>query len=234
MGNPFCGFKRRLERRSRNTYRSGSPQNSQLPTLAKRPRTPTPTTCTCAESITGTSVGQRRFAAPSSASRQRYQEMPPLRSPGQGWPIPTLSLTLSADGDPSELWTKARSAADEAVRLQGALAESRTSSAGVGFWLDWDWRRAEQDLRGAVLLNPSYAFGHHYLATVLSNLGRHTEALAIMGNARRLDPLSPALHALGSIVFPGQKIRRGRRAGPICPRAQLRFLARASRSGESL
>jgi len=76
----------------------------------------------------------------------------------------------------------------------------RCSVAG-GFWLDWDWRRAEKDLRSAVSLNPSYASGHHYLAIVLSNLGRHVEALATMGNARRLDPLSPALRAVSGQLF---------------------------------
>jgi TolB-like protein/Flp pilus assembly protein TadD len=105
-------------------------------------------------------------------------------------------LPVTSDGDPAELWPKARHAADEALRLQPALAESCTSSGVVAFWLDWDWRRAEQELRRAVLLNPSYASGHRFLAHVLSNLGRHAEALAVMGNARRLDPLSPALHAV--------------------------------------
>ena len=110
-------------------------------------------------------------------------------------------LPVTSDADPAELWPKARHAADEAVRLQGGLAESCTSSGAVGFWLDWDWRRAERDLRRAVMLNPSYASAHRYLAHVLSNLGRHTEALAIMGNARRLDPLSPALYAVSGQLF---------------------------------
>ena len=111
-------------------------------------------------------------------------------------------LPVTSDGDPAEFWTKARHAADEAIRLQPASAESCTSSGVVGFWLDWDWRRAEQELRRAVQLNPSYASGHRFLAHVLSNLGRHAEALAIMGNARRLDPLSPALYAVsGQLSF---------------------------------
>lgn len=105
-------------------------------------------------------------------------------------------LPVTSDGDPADLWQKARHAANEAIRLQPALAEARASSGIVAFWLDWDWRRAEQELRGAVARNPSYASGHRYLAHVLSNLGRHTEALAIMANACRLDPLSPALHAV--------------------------------------
>lgn len=105
-------------------------------------------------------------------------------------------LPVTSDADPRELWPKARHAADEALRLQAEAAESWTSSGVVGFWLDWDWLRAERDLRRAVTLNPSYASGHRFLAHVLSNLGGHAEAFAAMEDARRLDPLSPVLHAV--------------------------------------
>lgn len=118
-------------------------------------------------------------------------------------------LPVTSDGDPAEVWPKARRAADQAIRLQDSSAESCTSSGAVAFWLDWDWRRAEQDLRRAVLLNPSYASGHRFLAHVLSNLGRHTEALAIIANARRYDPLSPALHAVsGQLLFQAGQFRQ--------------------------
>jgi TolB-like protein/Flp pilus assembly protein TadD len=118
-------------------------------------------------------------------------------------------LPVTSDGDPAEIWPKARHAADEALRLNPALAESCTSSGVVGFWLDWDWRRAERELRQAILLNPSYASGHRYLAHVLSNLGRHAEALAVMGNARRLDPLSPALQAVsGQLSFQARQFEQ--------------------------
>ncbi|MGD0157291.1 MAG: winged helix-turn-helix domain-containing protein [Terracidiphilus sp.] len=110
-------------------------------------------------------------------------------------------LPVTSDGDPAEFWSKARHAADEAMRLQGKLAESCASSGAVSFWLDWDWSRAEQELRGAVLLNPSCVSGYRYLAHVLSNFGRHSEALAVMANACRVDPLSPALHAISGQLF---------------------------------
>ncbi len=110
-------------------------------------------------------------------------------------------LPVTSDRDPAEVWPKARQAADEALRLQGNLAESCTSSGIVGFWFDWDWQRAEQDLRRAVSLNPSYASGFRFLAHVLSNSGRHIEALTVMASARRLDPLSPVLHAVSAQLF---------------------------------
>jgi tetratricopeptide (TPR) repeat protein len=118
-------------------------------------------------------------------------------------------LPVTGDGDPALLWTRARHAADEAIRLQPGLAESWTSSGIVAFWLDWDWPGAERDLRRAVALNPSYATAHRYLAHVLSNLGRHSEALAVMGNARWVDPLSPALHAVsGQLLFQARQFEQ--------------------------
>jgi TolB-like protein/Flp pilus assembly protein TadD len=110
-------------------------------------------------------------------------------------------LPVTSDRDPAEVWSKAREAADEALRLHGNLAESCTSSGVVGFWLDWDWSRAEQDLRRAVSLNPSYVSAYRFLAHVLSNSGRHSEALAIMDRALLLDPLSPVLHAVSAQLF---------------------------------
>lgn len=117
-------------------------------------------------------------------------------------------LPVTSDADPAELWPKARHAADESVRLQEGIAESWTSSGIVSFWLDWDWSRAERELRRAISLNPSYATGHRFLAHVLSNLGRHSEALAAIENALRLDPLSPVLHALaGQLFFQARQFR---------------------------
>jgi TolB-like protein/Tfp pilus assembly protein PilF len=118
-------------------------------------------------------------------------------------------LPVTSDADPYEFWSKARHAADEAVRLQQGIAESWTSSGVVGFWLDWDWPRAERELRRAISLNPSYATGHRFLAHVLSNLGRHSEALAAIEIALRLDPLSPVLHALaGQLLFQARQFSK--------------------------
>ena len=46
---------------------------------------------------------------------------------------------------------------------------------------------------GGVELNPNYSTGHHYYATFLMAMGRHTEAREEMRRAQQLDPLSPAI-----------------------------------------
>ena len=67
---------------------------------------------------------------------------------------------------------------------------------GVPFWFGWNWPAAEASLRRAIALDPNYANARRSLGHVLSNAGRHSEALAEMARARELDPFSPLMHVL--------------------------------------
>jgi adenylate cyclase len=58
-------------------------------------------------------------------------------------------------------------------------------------WLDWNPEAAEQDLRRAIELNPSFTQAHQYLSTVLVVQRRNDEAIAAAQRAAELDPLSP-------------------------------------------
>jgi tetratricopeptide (TPR) repeat protein len=58
------------------------------------------------------------------------------------------------------------------------------------FWFDWDFAGAEAATRKAISLNSNYFLAHLYLAHVLSNVGRHDEALETIQQARVLDPFS--------------------------------------------
>jgi tetratricopeptide (TPR) repeat protein len=58
---------------------------------------------------------------------------------------------------------------------------------------EWNWSKAEIEYKRAIELNPNYSTGHHYYATFLMGMGRHTEALEEIKRAQELDPLSPAI-----------------------------------------
>jgi tetratricopeptide (TPR) repeat protein len=58
------------------------------------------------------------------------------------------------------------------------------------FWFDWDFNGAEAAARRAIQFNENYSWAHLYLAHVLSNIGRHDEALAVIQQALVLDPFS--------------------------------------------
>ena len=107
-------------------------------------------------------------------------------------------LPITSDVPPLEVAALARAAASEAVRADPLLAEAHAAFGWQEFWLGWNWPAAEASLRRAVTLDPNYANARRWLGHVLSNAGRHSEALAEMARARELDPSSPLMYSLSS------------------------------------
>jgi TolB-like protein/DNA-binding winged helix-turn-helix (wHTH) protein len=101
-----------------------------------------------------------------------------------------------------EAYSKAKAAAVKALELDPSVAEAHNTLAEVKRGYDWDWAGAERDYKRALELNPSYALAHAGYAGVLSNMGRHEEAIAQARLARELDPVSVSSNtALGRILF---------------------------------
>jgi len=97
---------------------------------------------------------------------------------------------LSADMPSNEFFPKAKAAAMKAVQIDDDLAEAHAVLGFTIFWYDWDWKAAEGEFKRAIELNPKSADAHWAYAHMLSNLGRHSEALDEAKLARELDPLS--------------------------------------------
>jgi len=91
---------------------------------------------------------------------------------------------------PQEAMPKARAAATKALELDQTLADAHTSLAVVKAFYDWQWPEAENEFKRALKLNPSYAPAHVWYGSLLSDLGRHDEALAEIQRALEIDPLS--------------------------------------------
>jgi TolB-like protein/DNA-binding winged helix-turn-helix (wHTH) protein/Flp pilus assembly protein TadD len=107
---------------------------------------------------------------------------------------------INADAPPLTVGPRANEAATQAFQAQPQLAEVQSSRGYVSFLLDWDWTGAEAAMRRAIELNPRYALGQRRLGVLLSQMGRHEEARAVMHRARELDPLEPMQHSLSSQV----------------------------------
>jgi eukaryotic-like serine/threonine-protein kinase len=105
-------------------------------------------------------------------------------------------LTLSGEMKPTEYMPRARDAAQKALELDDALAEAHTAVGVVNFWYDWNWSAAESQFKRALELNANSADTHLFYAHLLSNTGRHQEALSEIKRARELDPYSPFINAL--------------------------------------
>ena len=99
-------------------------------------------------------------------------------------------LALTSDRPAKEVFPQAKAAATKAVQIDGSLAEPHAALASVHMWFDWDWAGAEREARRAISLNPNSGLSHLAYMLLLSNLGRHQEAIAEGARARELDPVS--------------------------------------------
>lgn len=103
---------------------------------------------------------------------------------------------IISDADPQIVLPLARAAAVHALKIDDTLAEAWVPLGFVRFWYDWDWPAAEAAFRRGIELQPNSADLHFGYAALLSNLGRHEEALRESQRARELDPTSPLYVAL--------------------------------------
>ena len=105
-------------------------------------------------------------------------------------------LPMIGDAAPRESFPAAEIAIERALELNDALAVVHDSNARVKLFYEWDWPQCEKQCLRAIALNRNLAGAHVRYAHLLSNLGRHQEALAEAQRARQLDPLSLITNAL--------------------------------------
>jgi serine/threonine-protein kinase len=97
---------------------------------------------------------------------------------------------------------KSQAAGERAIELDDSLAEAWTAVAFTTFWYEWNWTLAEEQFRKALELDPGSAQTHAFYAHLLSNIGRHEEAIAEIKRARQIDPLDLLYNAIeGQILF---------------------------------
>lgn len=108
-------------------------------------------------------------------------------------------MPIHSDSPALEAWQRARDAATRAVEIQPDMAEAQIALGRVGLF-DRDWRAAESALRQALAIDPDAAEAHLLLGHLLSQTGRHAEAVAEMASARGLDPFGPMVHCISAQV----------------------------------
>ncbi len=97
----------------------------------------------------------------------------------------------------SETFPKAKAAALKALEIDDTLAQAHATLASI----DWDFSSAEKEYRRAIELDPKYPTAHHWYSLLLSNLGRHEQAIAEAERAYELDPLSPIISNVRTAAF---------------------------------
>ena len=96
--------------------------------------------------------------------------------------------------NPKEANPKAKAAAEKALELDETLAEAHVA-LGLVKLDEWDWAGAEREFKRAIELNANLGDAHFRYANYLSNMARHSEALAEIRKAQELDPLRIQLRA---------------------------------------
>jgi TolB-like protein/tetratricopeptide (TPR) repeat protein/predicted Ser/Thr protein kinase len=91
---------------------------------------------------------------------------------------------------PKEAFPKAMAAAEKTLELDEALPEAHASLGNAAMLYKWDWPKAEQELKRAIALNPSFASARHWYALLLAWTGRPDDALSEIRMARVYDPFS--------------------------------------------
>jgi serine/threonine protein kinase/Tfp pilus assembly protein PilF len=91
---------------------------------------------------------------------------------------------------PNDAYPKAKEAAQRALAIEPDLVEARTALGKALGWYDWDFERAEQELRKVIAVEAKSAEAHYALASILPAMGRGEAAVAAMRRACALDPLS--------------------------------------------
>jgi DNA-binding winged helix-turn-helix (wHTH) protein/tetratricopeptide (TPR) repeat protein len=102
---------------------------------------------------------------------------------------------------PKDVLPKAKAAAAKALELDRTLAEAHTSLAWARLLHDWEWAEAESGFKRAIELNPGYATARLWYCVHLMATGRFEAALAEIGRAQALDPLSPVINAVAGWPF---------------------------------
>jgi tetratricopeptide (TPR) repeat protein len=117
-------------------------------------------------------------------------------------------LTEYSAQPPTELFPKAKAAAQQALTIDDTLAEAHTSLAAACEY-EWDWKNAEAEYRRAIELNPNYATAQQWYGVFLSSHQRNEEAISRLKESLELDPLSLIINtSMGRAYFAARQYDR--------------------------
>jgi len=102
----------------------------------------------------------------------------------------------------SETTPQAKTYAERALSLDPQLAEPHATLGQVYTQL-WQWSDAEREYKQAIYLNPNYPTAYHWYSILLRDMGRHTDALAMIKRAHEIDPMSSVIGVNLSLAYQG-------------------------------
>jgi len=105
-----------------------------------------------------------------------------------------LGFVEFGDLPPRETLPKARAAVAKTLELDPTLGEAHIIRGIIAMIYEWEWDRAESELRHGLELRPDSPLGHTWYAVFLSTQGRFEQGIQQARIAEALDPLSISIH----------------------------------------
>jgi len=99
------------------------------------------------------------------------------------------------------LIAKSKAAALKALELDPSLGEAHAWLGKEAFFYEWDFPKADNELKQAVELSPNYPEGHIIYAVFLISTGKRELGLAEMTKARDIDPISQLPNVIAVVAF---------------------------------
>ena len=135
-----------------------------------------------------------------------------------GMAVAWLYLGLFAMDAPLDTMPKAQEAAARALEINDREGEALAVAAGAKAMFEWDWTGAETLFWKSLHYQPGSDISEHLLAGfVLLPMAKFEEALTMLDEAKRIDPLSLLVSATRSAVL--LMARRTDEAEAECRRA---------------
>jgi len=127
--------------------------------------------------------------------QQAIDREPRWADPWAGLAFAHLERGIWGVASTKDVVANARAAITRALDLDPKLGEAHRTLGSIAMQYDWDWTRAEREMRQAIELSGGDALAHREYATMLHAIGRFPEALAEIDLAGRLDPLSASMRS---------------------------------------
>jgi len=109
--------------------------------------------------------------------------------------------------EPTDAWkTKARTAAETALRLQPNLAEAHFALGQCIYWMEKDYDRALEQFEIASRLSPSSGDTDRLIAAIKRRQGKWEESLEAYERVAKLDPQNPNI--VRELLFTNTSMRR--------------------------
>lgn len=134
-------------------------------------------------------------------------------------------LSITSEMSTADAYKPAREAAEKALALDDKLDRAHTAMAAIAWGYDWDWTRAEAEIKRAIQLNPNSANARFSYSELLLTLGRWEESAEQERAGKIVDPFS--LDAMTTTVV-NAYYRRNYPEGLVQTRAALGLFPKIS------